>query len=133
MLEQTTSPGATQIIFFLNCLSSEYDMRKTSSYLSVNKLDYIFMGSEKIFSEVLAPCTLIKSDDENFSQITKAYILKNKKFSLLLNCHLIMEENSKVICKGTEHFFLKELANLRLYCTAAQEKEQCNLLYLEWP
>lgn len=64
MLEQTTSSGATQIIFFLNCLSSEYDMRKTSSYLSVNKLDYKFMGSEKIFSEVLAPCTLIKSDDE---------------------------------------------------------------------
>lgn len=47
MLQQTTQPGATLIIFFLNCLSSEYDMRKGSSYLSVNKLDYILMGSEQ--------------------------------------------------------------------------------------
>jgi len=33
--------------FFLRCLSSEYDVRKASSYLSVSKLDYIFMGSEQ--------------------------------------------------------------------------------------
>lgn len=35
------------LFFFLNCLSSEHDMRKVSSYLSVNKPDYIFMGSEQ--------------------------------------------------------------------------------------
>lgn len=45
-----------------------------------------------------------------------------------------MTVKSKVICKGTEHFFFwEELANLRLYHAAAQEKEQSNLLYWEWP